>query len=226
MSLRHQPPSERIFASLVMLGLAAALGLGLAFEATHGLAPAQAPAAAAPPRHSRLLAVLDGVMAVNTNPSEVARFRTWVEGGATRQGYPPVEAVVANNCASCHGAGGQFPRLTSYAEVRAIALEETPTGLFGLIRSRPLHLFGFPAILLLSTLLYLRRTAWSGRKALMGVTALAVVFDLAQWLLRQGRPTAQWAAWTALALLGAVMAGQLAVVLLDLWRPGTEPSQG
>jgi hypothetical protein len=201
-----------------MLALAFAMGLGLAFVATRELAPAPT-TQSGPPRHSRLLAVLDGVMAANTNPAQVAVFRTWVEGGATREGWPPVEAIVANNCSRCHDQGGQFPRLASYGDIRPIALEETPQGLMGLLGARPLHLFGFPLILLLGALLYLRRTAWPGRKVLMAASAAAVAFDLAQWMLRQGAPTALWAAWTAAGLLGAVMLAQTAVVLVELWRP-------
>jgi len=219
MSLRDQPASERIFASLVMLAVAAAMGIGLTFVATRELAPAPPAAASGPPRHSRLLAVLDGVMAVNTNPAEVDIFRTWVEAGAPRAGFPPVEAVVANNCSRCHDVGGQFPRLATYEDLRPIALEETPAGLMSFLRARPLHLFGFPVILLVSTLLYLRRTAWSGRKVLMALSAAAVILDLTQWMVRQGRPVGQWAAWMAVACLGAVMAAQAAVVLADLWRP-------
>ncbi|GLH71078.1 hypothetical protein GETHPA_26110 [Geothrix rubra] len=219
MSLRDQPASERAFASLVVLALASAMALGATFVATRELAPGPAAAQAGPPQHSRLLSVLDGVMAVNTNPAQVEVFRTWVKGGATREGWPPVESIVTNNCSRCHDAGGQFPRLASYEDLRPIALEETPQGLMGLLRSRPLHLFGFPAILLLSSLLYLRRTAWSGRKALMAATAAAVVFDLAQWMLRQGAPAGRWAAWTALAGLAAAMLAQVGVVLAELWRP-------
>jgi cytochrome c553 len=195
------------------------MALGFAFVATRELAPAPAAAQAGPPRHSRLLSVLDGVMAVNTTPAQVEVFRTWVEGGATRDGWPPVESIVANSCSRCHDAGGQFPRLASYGDLRPIALEETPQGLMGLLRSRPLHLFGFPAVLLLISLLYLRRTAWPGKRALMVATAAAVGFDLAQWMLRQGAPTARWAAWSALVGLAAVTLVQVGAVLTELWRP-------
>jgi hypothetical protein len=219
MSLRDQPASERIFASLVMLALATAMGIGLAFVITRELAPAHPAAISDPSRDSRLLAVLDGVMAVNTNPAEVAIFRTWVKGGATREGFPPVAAVVANNCSRCHDAGGQFPRLASYGDLRSIALEEAPAGVLSFLRSRTLHLYGFPLILLLSSLLYLRRIARPGRNALMTASAVAVALDLVQWLLRQERPLGPWAAWAAILCLGAVMAAQTGVVLADLWRP-------
>lgn len=219
MSLRDQPASERIFASLVMLALAAAMGIGLAFVVTRELAPAPPAAVSDPSGESRLLAVLNGAMAVNTNPAEVDIFRTWVKGGATREGFPPVAAVVATNCSRCHDAGGQFPRLASYEDLRPIALEETPAGVMGFLRSRALHLYGFPLILLLSSLLYLRRIAWSGRNALMAASAIAVVLDLVQWLLRQERPLGPWATWAAILCLGAVMAAQTGVVLADLWRP-------
>lgn len=219
MSLRDQPASERIFASLVMLALAAIMGIGLAFVATRELAPARPADPLNAPRHSRLLAVLNGVMAVNTNPAEVGLFRTWVEGGATREGFQPVEAVVATNCSRCHMAGGQAPRLSTFEDLRPIALQETPEGLMDFLRPLPLHMYGFPLILLISTLLYLRRTAWRGRKALMAATAAAVALDLAQWLWRQGRPTGHWGAWGAAAGLGVIMAAQVVAVLIDLWRP-------
>ncbi len=216
MSLRDQPLSERIFASLVMLALAGALAVGLTFVATRELRPAPAGG----PGQSRLLAVLDGVMAVNTNPSQVAVFRTWVQGGATREGWPPVGEIVANNCSSCHGEGGQYPRLTSYEDLRPLAVEAAPQGLMGFLEARPLHLFGFPALLLLGALIYLRRVAWRGRNLLMAATAGAIAFDLLQWLVRQGGTAHAWAAWTGATLLGAVMAAQAVVVLAELWRPG------
>ena len=219
MNLREQPASERIFASLVMLALAAIMGLGLARVASRERTPARPASASGPPAHSRLLAVLDGVMAVNTNPSEVDLFRTWVKGGATREGFPPVEAVVTSNCSRCHQAGGQLPRLATYEDLRPLAMEETPEGLLGFLDAQSLHLYGFPAILLISSLLYLRRTAWSGRRALLAASLAAVLLDLGQWLLRQGRPAGQWAAWVAIAGLGVVMSLQAAVVLADLWRP-------
>ena len=81
MSLRSLPPSERAFATLVVLALAAALGLGLALIYAREIAPT-APGQL-PPRRSRLVAVLEGVMAPNVSPAETARFKAWVASGAT-----------------------------------------------------------------------------------------------------------------------------------------------
>ena len=209
------PLTERIFATLVVLALATALGLGLALIYTREIAPT-APGQL-PPRRSRLVAVLEGVMAGNVTPGETERFKAWVASGATQEGFAQVESVVTNNCASCHGQGGQFPRVTSFADLRPLALEAAPEGLAGLMDVRTLHRIGFPLIFLVAVGAYLRRTAWPRRKALMGGCALAVLFDAAQGWVRQGRPEALWVAWTALGGLAVAMTVLAAVVLSELW---------
>jgi len=213
MSLRNLPPSERAFASVVILALAAFLASGLIYTVRQERAGrAQAPAA-----QPRLMAILEGVMAPNTSPAEATVFRTWVQGGATREGFAPVEAIVANNCASCHGPGGQFPRITSYEDLRPLALEEASEGLFATLGARGLHLAVFPLIFLVAAAGYLRRTAWKGRRILMGGCAAAVLFDAGQWWLRQGHPGAAWAPWVALVLLATTYLALTGVVLADLW---------
>ncbi|GLH66128.1 hypothetical protein GETHED_04920 [Geothrix edaphica] len=218
MSLRTLPPSERAFATFVILALAAFLGSGLVHTARQERAgTVQAPAA-----RPRLMAVLEGVMAPNTSPAEAAIFRTWVQGGATREGFAPVEAVVANNCASCHAPGGQFPRITSYEDLRPLALEEASDSLFATIGTRGLHLAVFPLVFLVAVVGYLRRTGWKGRTILVGGCAVAVLFDAGQWWLRQGHPGHAWAAWTGLILLALTFLALVAVVLADLWHGPAE----
>ena len=219
MSLRDLPSSERAFALAVLLTLVLGLGLGLT-SVFHGeLKPTSG--SQLPPARSRLMAVLEGVMAPNVSPAETARFASWVATGATREGFPQVEAVVANNCASCHGQGGQFPRIDRFEDLRALALEATPTGLLGMVDPRTLHLFLFPLLFLVAAGGYLRRTAWPGRTGLLGICALVVAFDAGQWWLRQGRPEALGAAWAGSVALAAAMAALLAVVLRDLLKTET-----
>jgi hypothetical protein len=216
MSLRGQALTERTFATLVILGLGAFLGGGLAFSLRQERASAV-------PTRPRLLAVLEGVMAPNVSQAEVATFRTWVQGGATREGFGPVEAVVANNCASCHGPGGQFPRLVGFEDLHPLAIQAAPEGFYAAVGSRALHLVCFPLAFLVAAGGYLRRSAWAGRRALLGGSLLAVGFDAAQWWLRQGRPEALWASWTALGLQSTAFLLLAVVVLKELWtRPSGE----
>ena len=225
MSLRPLPTSERAFATLVVLALATALGLGLAWVHARELRPLGP--AQAPPPQSRLVAVLQGVMAANVSPAETGLFQAWVASGATRDGFAGVEPVVANNCASCHGEGGQFPRLTRFEDLRPLALEPAPEGLLALVDGRTLHLLGFPLLFLVGAGAYLRRTGWRHRRALMAGCAAAVMFDAGQWWLRQGHAGGAWAAWTAAIALAATMTALVAVVLSDLWagrpRADTNP---
>ena len=214
MSTRALPFSERIFATIVVLALALALGLGLASVFTRELKPTQP--APMPPARSRLMAVLEGVMAGNVTPAETAGFQAWVAAGATREEFALVESVVTNNCASCHDQGGQFPRIASFEDLEPIALEATPTGLLGMVDPRTLHLFLFPLLFLVAAGGYLRRTAWAGRTRLMGICALVVAFDAGQWWLRQGRPEALFAAWTGAVALAGTMIVLVAIVVWDL----------
>ena len=213
MSFRNQPLSERVFASLVLLGLGAFLAGGLAFS----LRQERSRASAVPGARPRLMAVLEGVMAPNVSPVEVAAFRTWTEGGATQAAFGPVETIVANNCASCHGHGGQFPRITGYGELRLLALEDGSDGFYATLGPRTLHLALIPLTFLVAAVGYLRRSAWAWRRFLMGGCGAAVLFDAAQWWVRQGSPGGPWAAWTASVILASAMLTLIAVVLRDLW---------
>jgi hypothetical protein len=158
-------------------------------------------------------------MAPHVTPEQYLHFQAWIASGATREGYSQVEPVVTTTCASCHGAGGQFPRLTSFEDLRPIALESAPSGLLELVSPRALHLMVLPLILLVAAAGYLRRTVGRRRKFLMVSVALAALFDMAQWWVRQGRPEALWAPWTATVALGLVMATLTTVVLWELRGP-------
>lgn len=217
MTLRRLPASERIFATLVVLALTAALGLGLAAVVARELRAARP--GQPPPARSRLVAVLEGVMAPNVTPAETRRFKAWVASGATREGFAQVEPVVANNCASCHGDGGQAPRLLAFEDLRPLALEPATEGLAELLDARFLHLAAFPLLVAVAAAAYLRRARWAWRKGLMAGGGLAAAWDAGQWWLRQGRPEPHWAAWTGLVLLAAAMVAIAGAVLADLWLP-------
>ncbi|MDR3684657.1 MAG: hypothetical protein P4L11_13100 [Geothrix sp.] len=211
MSLRNQPLSERVFATLVLLGLGAFLAGGLAFglrRDRRGPAPAARP---------RLLAVLDGAMAPNVSPAEVQAFEAWVQGGATQEGFRSVAPIVAGNCARCHGPGGQFPRLAGFEDLRPLAVDGGSDGFYAMIGDGALHLALFPLVFLVAGFGYLRRTAWAHRRMLGGACLGAVLFDVIRWWLHQGRPEAPWTAWTASALLAATLATLVALVLRELW---------
>lgn len=220
MSLRNLPTPRRRFATLVLLALGAFLGGGLAFVA--GQEKALRAAIPPPPGRSRLVAVLEGVMAPNVSPREVATVRAWVEAGATREAFAPVEAIVANNCMACHTPGRQYPRITGFEDLRPLALETAGGSLYALLGARALHLVAFPLVFLVAGFAYLRRTAWAGRRLLMGACAVAVAFDAGQWWLRQGQAGAAWLPWTALGLLAAAFLALAGAVLLELWGTPTD----
>jgi len=217
MSTRGLPSSNRSSATWAVLALAAAFALGLASVFTQELHRPATPLAAA--SRSRLVAALEGAMAANVTPGETERFKAWVASGATREGYGLVESVVTNNCASCHGPGGQYPALTRFEDLQPLAWEPASEGIQGLVGPKTLHLVVFPLLLALAVARYLRRTAWQGRRVLMGACALAGLADAAQWWLRQGQPEALAVAWATSLALGLVMTALVGVVLWELHGP-------
>ncbi len=209
------PPSpKRVPVTLALLALLVLFSLTLLLVGLRELLPA-----AQPPTNSRLRAVLDGVMAVNTSPSEREQVRVWVAAGANQEGLPKVEALVANNCASCHAPGGEYPRVTSPEDLRHLARLAEPTAATGHLPTRLLHLLAFPLVFLGCGALLLR-TRWPGRRGLVIACTLAVVFNAAQWWLGQGRPELLWLARAAAGGLVLALAALVGVVLRDLW---TEP---
>jgi hypothetical protein len=213
MSLRNQPPSERAFATFVILALAAILTGGLA--STLRQAPGRQGSAPAP--RPRLMAVLEGVMAPNVSSAETEAFRVWMQGGATREGFGRVAVIVTNNCARCHGQGGQFPRIAGFEDLRPLALDEGSDGLYSLIGPRALHLVLIPLVFLVAGFGYLLRTTWAHRRILAGGCLAAVLLDAGQWWMHQGRPETLWVSWTASTALAVTMAILVATVLRDLW---------
>jgi len=216
MPVTSQRPLKRLPATLALVGLFLLFSVTLLLVGLRELLPA-----AQPPTNSRLRAVLDGVMAVNTSPSERERVRVWVAAGANQEGLPQVEALVANNCASCHAPGGEYPRVTSSEDLRHLARLAEPTDPTGHLPTRLLHLLAFPLVFLGCGALLLR-TRWPGRRGLVIACALAVVFNAAQWWLGQGRPELLWLARAAAGSLVLALAALAGAVLRDLW---TEPRQ-
>ena len=156
-------------------------------------------------------------MAANVTPAERRLFEAWVREGAGPEGYSRVEAVVANNCASCHGPGGEHPRVTDYPELRALALEPTPEGLGRLLGARIVHLAVFPLCLLAVALGYLAKTG-PGARRFLRVWAVAIcLLDAALWAWRGGRPEHLGLAQATAALVGLTMAVLVAVALRNLW---------
>ncbi len=215
MSLWNQPAAERVFTAFVLMALGAFLAGGLIATARKDRLGMAAPPAVRP----RLVAVLEGVMAPNVSPAETETIRRWIRDGATRPGFGPVEAIMANNCASCHGPGSQFPRITSFEDLRPLAVEEASGGLYAMIGARSLHLVLFPLVFLVAGVGFLRRTRWAWRRPLLGACGLAVIFNAAQWWLRQGRPEALWASCLASTVLAGAFLVLALVVFWGLWGP-------
>jgi cytochrome c553 len=214
MSLWNQPVSERAFSTFVVLALAAFLAGGLVFTLRQDRGRQAVPAA-----QPRLLAALEGIMAPNVSAAETETFRAWIQSGARREDFGPVEAIVANNCARCHGQGGQYPRMASFEDIRPLALDDGSHDLYAMIGTRTLHLALFPLVFLVAVFGYLRRTTWAHHWTLAGGCVVAVLFDMGQWWLRQGRPENLWTAWMAAAALAVSMSALVAVVLRNLWGP-------
>ena len=146
-----------------------------------------------------------------------ARVETWLDEGATREGFGAVEEIFLDPvwCASCHGPDGEKADLpfTSYADVAPLA-SDGRMPLAPLLISAHNHAFGFAiAALLISVLLVMTGVP----RALQGLLVLALfvgpMLDIGGWFLTRslGAPF-HWMVMAGGGMFGS--AALLAVLLI------------
>ncbi len=230
MSLRHGTFSERAFASAVLVVLG--LGFGLAFvylyaneirphqRMGHGLVQGVARTYYGERTTTRLENVLQGSMADQVSKDELAKIKTWVKGGATKEGYAEIEPIITNNCASCHGEGGQTPKLTNYEDVHALAQYDTGVALKTLARMSHVHLLAIPIILFMMGSLFVRTRYREGMKAFFLVLPfVGVVWDIAHWWITKRYESAALGIIFGGAMMGIGFGAQWFLTAIVLWLP-------
>lgn len=229
-TLRHGLLSERVFASAVLIVLGIGFALAFVYLFANEIRPhrlrGQTVIEGVAERyygdrsHNRLELVLQGKMAENVTLKERAAIHAWIQDGATPAGFQKIESIVTDNCATCHDAGGDKPKITNYDELKALVQYDTGIEVRSLARMSHVHLLGIPFLFFMLGTFFVRTHYREGLKAVLVLLPfLGVLFDIGHWWLTKRYESAAAGIVFGGAMMGVGFAGQWLLTALELWLP-------
>jgi hypothetical protein len=170
--------------------------------------------------NSRLESALRGTMSARVGAEGRETIVAWVRGGAPREGFDKVQAVLERSCAACHSpkSGLPVPPLTSFDEVAKLAQVDTGPTLAELARVSHVHLFGISFIFLLTGGIFaLSETAPGWRAMLLALPYLTIWADIGAWWVTKYEPAFASIVVFSGALMGLALALQIFIPLWEMW---------
>ena len=170
---------------------------------------------------TRLEAALRGTMADKLTADEREQVFQWIRAGATADGYPKIQPILAQKCGVCHSAQSGLPvsALTSLEDVQKVTKTDTGLSLLQLTRVSHVHLFGISIIFLLTGAIFsLSQTPIWFRVSVLLVPYLAIIIDIGSWWATKYYSAVF--AYTVIiggGLMGLAMACQILVSLWEMW---------
>ena len=169
---------------------------------------------------TRLEAALRGPMAGRIDAIDRDHVIAWIHNGATAGDYQQVQPIFEKHCVMCHhqNSAMPIPSLSSYDDIRKVAVTDTGPSISDLARVSHIHLFGISIIFLLTGTIF----ALSGVPSWLRITLivlpyLAIVADIGSWWLTKLVPVFAYVVIIGGALMGAALAGQILISLWDMW---------
>ena len=95
-----------------------------------------------------LQSALQGPMSGMLPQQDLAAMLDWIRGGADKRTYTAsIEAIVSDNCLSCHdGSNPHLSNLDGFENIQSMVAQDTGADLFTLVRVSHIHLFGLTFI--------------------------------------------------------------------------------
>jgi uncharacterized membrane protein len=236
MSLRTAPASTRVFVTMVLL----VLGLGYLLAQVylyskevkpklddgHGLVQGVAYTYnGLPTAEPKLLVSLRGSMSSTVNAAEVAAIKTWIDGGATQDGYTGIVAnIIENNCGSCHGDSGYPPVVNNFETAVELTAPDTGVDIAKLARMTHIHLLGIPILFFMMGSMFIRTRYSEPLKVVIVILPFAgVIWDIAHWWLTKLEPSAAVGIIIGGVIMGSGFGLQWLLTLIDVWKPYKAP---
>jgi hypothetical protein len=168
---------------------------------------------------TRLEAALKGTMADKLTVEERDQVLRWIHSGATAEGYPTIQAILAQKCGTCHSGQPGLSPITSFEDVKKLTQIDTGLSLLQLSRVSHVHLFGISIIFFLTGVIFsLSETPIWFRIAALVIPYLAIVMDIGSWwATKYYSPVFAYTVMIGGALMGLSMACQIFVSLWEMW---------
>jgi hypothetical protein len=168
---------------------------------------------------TRLEAMLNGPMAMNSTPPERQAIIDWIHSGATRAGFEKVKPIFTNDCAQCHSGNAEsIPPLTNFDQVSKMVVVDNGMSFAALARISHIHTFGISLIFLLTGAIFsLARMNAAAKVWILVLPYAAIWADIGSWWLTKLDPLFAYVVLIGGALMGASLAVQILVPLWQMW---------
>jgi hypothetical protein len=168
-----------------------------------------------------LESALRGPMSGMLPQNDLAAMLEWIRDGADKRSYGTgIEAIVEENCLSCHdGSNPHLSNLDGFENIQLSVAQDTGTDLYTLVRVSHIHLFGLTFIFFIMGFIFSHayvRPVWF--KSLVMITPfLGVSADVLGWYLTKAFTPFAWVVLIAGALNGLSFAVMWFVSMYQMW---------
>jgi hypothetical protein len=170
---------------------------------------------------TQLESALQGPMSNMLPQRDLAAMIDWIRDGAIKKTYTSsIEAIVADNCLSCHdGSNPHLTNLDGFENITSVVAQDTGADLFTLVRVSHIHLFGVTFIFFILGFIFSHsflRPLWF--KSLIIITPfLGVMADVIGWYITKVFPPFAWVVLIAGLFNGLAFAIMWTVSMYQMW---------
>ncbi len=176
---------------------------------------------------SRLESALRGPMSNMLPAEEMNTLITWVQEGANRAKYDAdIKPLIDQRCMLCHdGSNPHLPNLNGYENLQKVAVQDTGTDVFTLVRVSHIHLFGLTFVFFVMGLMFSHaylRPVWF-KCTIIALPFFAVIVDIGSWYLTKLYHPFAWLVLLSGGLMGICFAFMWVVTMYQLWLAAPPP---
>lgn len=221
-------PSQRLLCTFVLLtlGLGYLLAMILIWE-THvgldgkpGLSPKDIVIAYRGDAATRLEIALKGPMADRIDEASRAKIFHWIEEGGQEGAYQAtIKPILEERCVICHnGSNPHIPNLSTFEDLKKVAVRSTGVSIGTLVRVSHIHLFGLTFIFFITgfifSLTYVK--IWL-KRVLITTPFLAIYLDIGSWWITKVSEPFAYVVIIGGALMGFSFAAQFFISIRHMW---------
>jgi len=170
---------------------------------------------------TQLEGALRGPMSGMLPQRDLAAMLDWIRDGADKRSYTArIEAIVSDNCLSCHdGSNPHLSNLDGFENIQSVVAQDTGADLFTLVRVSHIHLFGLTFIFFILGFIFSHsyvRPVWL-KSVVIATPFLGVTADVLGWYVTKVFTPFAWVVLIAGAFNGLAFAIMWTVSMYQMW---------
>ena len=170
---------------------------------------------------TQLEIALRGPMSGMLPQRDLAVMLEWIREGADKKAYTDrIEAIVADNCLSCHdGSNPHLSNLDGYEKISEVVQQDTGADLFTLVRVSHIHLFGLTFIFFLMGFIFSHaylRPVWL-KIVIIALPFGGVMVDVSGWYVTKIFTPFAWVVMIAGAVNALSFAVMWVISMYQMW---------